>query len=311
MFVLLSGYIILAYSAAVLDIEMEIDKQIYNVGETIKITGNVTVDGTPVSDAIAAIEIYSPYNQPYVIRTVQTGEDTSRYWKVQILDLYACDSQGNPRDVFNKGGFVYINLTIENIHALPQHVKVAIYVQCSDNTPLHAYYPTEVDINSSQVMKFIFSLPLASNAPSGEAIIFANLYSDTPKDGGTAYCAEKTATFCIESTTPEAPPQPQYFNMTFKLPRTDVKLGDYIIYARSRYLTSLATEIRSFNVILAGDIVIDGKIDMRDIGAICSLYNMKEGDPDWNPDADIVKDGIINMRDIGAECTNYGKTAIY
>lgn len=202
-------------------------------------------------------------------------------------------------------------MTIKNIHVLTHHVEVAIYIQCSDNTPLKAFYPTGIDIEGGQEMHWIFSVPIPSNAPSGEAIIFANLYSDQPKTGGTAYCPEKNATFCIQSTTPKAPPQPQYFNITFKLPRKDVKLGNYNIYARSRYITSLASENIFFNVILAGDIVKDYIINMRDIGAVCALYGTTEEDPDWNPDADLVKDGIINMRDIGAECNNYGKTAIY
>lgn len=309
---LLCSYISNVYSVPIVDIEMETDREIYNVGDVISITGNVTLDGTPVDDALVAIEIETPNGFTYVIRTVPTGENASGgYWKVIILDLYACGSTGDPKDIFNKGSFMYINLTIENVDFVPHHVIAAIYIQCSDNTPLIAYYPFEGDVQAHQKMSSIFSLPLPSDAPSGEAIIFANLYSDKPKDGGTAYCLEETATFYIESTTPGAPQQPQYFNMVFKLPRTDVKLGDYIIYARSRYLTSLATKIISFNVVLLGDLFEDGKIDMRDIGAMASLYGTEEGDPDWNPDADIVEDGVINMRDIQAECDNYGKSAIY
>ncbi len=301
-----------AYSVPIVDIEMETDRGIYNVGDAITITGNVTLNGTPVDDALVAIEIETPNGFTYVIRTVPTGENASGgHWKVIILDLYACDSVGNPKDLFNKGSFVYINLTMENVDVLPHHVKAAIYIQCSDNTPLMAYYPFAGDMNGDQRISTIFSIPIPSYAPSGEAIIFASLFSDTPKNGGTAYCLEETDTFCIESTTPEAPQQPQYFNIIFKLPRTDVKLGNYEIYARSRYLTSLATEIISFNVVLLGDLYIDGKIDMRDIGTMASLYGTKEGDPDWNPNADIVEDGLINMRDIQAECGNYGKSAIY
>lgn len=308
---LLFSNIMIAHSAPIVDIEMETDKQVYDVGDPIRITGNVTADGVPVSDALVAIEIRDPNNNPYILRTVKTGEIPSGYWNVQILDLFTCDSQGNPKTLFNKGSMAYVSMTIKNVNSLTHHVKAALYIQYSDNTLFTAYYPFELDIEPGQEIRNIGSLPIPSNAKSGQTLIFAGLFSGTPVNGGTAYCPEKTTSFYIASTTPPAQPQPQYFNITFKLPKNDVKLGDYIIYARSKYQNSLATEIKSFKVILVGDVVKDGKIDMRDIGAVCGLYGTKEGDPNWNPNADVVKDGKIDMRDIGKVCNNFGKTAIY
>jgi hypothetical protein len=73
----------------------------------------------------------------------------------------------------------------------------------------------------------------------------------------------------------------------------------------------LATSIKGFKVVLLGDLYKDGKIDMRDIGAICVLYGSREGNPNWNPEADLNGDKTVNMRDIGLECTNFGATATY
>lgn len=296
----------------ILDINMTTDKQVYDVGDPIEITGNMTADGTLVTDAIVALEILNPNNAPYLIRTVKTGEIPTGYWQVQILDLYTCDSQGNPKNLFKRGQMAYVTIKIKNINTLlSYHIKIAFYIQYSDNTPFIAYYPFETTIEAQQEITCIGSLPIPSSAISGEAIIFASIFSETPSKGGHAYCPEKTTSFYIESTTPTAPPQSQYFNISFKLPKTDVKLGNYTIYARSLYMNSLATEIKGFKVILLGDIVKDGKIDMRDIGEICKLYGTKEGDQNWNPDADLYVDGQINMRDIGRACNNFGKTAIY
>ena len=298
--------------ALIVDIGMETDKQTYNVGDPVRISGNVTADGVPVNDALVAIEILSPYGSSYVIRTVKTGEIPSGYWKVQILDLYTCDSVGNPKTLFNKGAMAYVFISIKSYDSyFTHHVKVAFYIQYSDNSPFQASYPNEIDIEPGKEMNFTGTLPIPSSAISGETLIFASLFSDTPANAGTAYCPEKTASFYIASTTPPAQPRPQYFNITFKMPKKNVKLGNYTIYARSMYQNSLATEIKSFKVILVGDIVKDGKIDMRDIGAVCSLYGTKEGDPKWNPAADVNNDKKVDMRDIGIVCSNYGKTAIY
>jgi hypothetical protein len=298
--------------AYIIDIDIATDKQVYNVGDPICIVGNVTANGTPVYDALATIEIQDPNNQLYLIRTVKTGENLTGYWQVQILDLYTCDSNGNPKNLFNKGKMAYALIKIKNINTLlSYHIKVAFYIQYSDNSPFMAYYPFETTIEPQQEMTFIGSIPIPTSAIPGEAVIFANVLSEAPSNGGYAYCPEKTTSFYIDTTTPLAQPQPQYFNIIFKLPRTNVKIGNYTIYAKSFYLNSIATEIRSFKVVLLGDLVKDGKIDMRDIGAICKLYGTRKDNPNWNPEADLYEDGVINMRDIGRECNNFGKTAIY
>lgn len=312
LFLLLSGIIMVGHSEIVVEIEMETDKQIYDVGEPVRIDGNVTADGTPVTDALAAIEIDSPNGNPYVIRTVQTGEILSEYWNVQIMNLYTCDLNGVHKTLFSKGNLVYVFISIRNNDTLmTHHIETALYVQYSDNTPLVAFYPFEMDIEAGQEVNYTASIPISSNAVSGEALVFGSIFSDLPANDGTAYCPEKTTSFYIASTTPSAQPQPQYFNITFKFPRNNVKLGNYTIYSTTFYQNSLDVDIKTVSVVLLGDLVKDGKIDMRDIGAICNLYGSKEGDPDWNPEADLNSDKIVNMRDIGIICNSFGKTAIY
>jgi len=66
-------------------------------------------------------------------------------------------------------------------------------------------------------------------------------------------------------------------------------------------------------VTIAGDItsitpeVPDYRVDMRDIGALCSKFMATPSSPEWNPNYDINNDNIINMRDIGIACSNYMK----
>ena len=304
---LLSSIIYIPVNAQTYDIQLKTDKTTYNVGGKVNISGNVTQDGTPVDDAVVAVEIDSPYGNPYVIRTLQTGEDTSRYWRINITELYTCDSHENPQTLFNKGQTAYVKMTIKNNMGGGQlHLAAALYIQYSDDTPLTAFYPIEGEIDYGQELTVTSSVPIPGNAPLGQATIFAGVFSDSPKVwNGTAYCKEKTASFYIGSTTPPANSQPQYFNMRFAFPRKDVKLGNYTIYARSKYGAQILTEIKQFGVILLGDVNHDGIVNIRDINMLVLFFLTS------NPDADLNHDGIVNIRDINIAVQNFLNTGIY
>ena len=308
---LLSNIVYIPVNAKLYAMQLKTDKSTYNVGEKVNISGNVTLDGTPLDDAVAAIEIDSPYGNPYVIRTVQTGEDTSRYWRLNITELYTCDSHGNPQNLFNKGQTAYVAMKIKNISFNDLNITVALYIQYSDDTPLVAYYALQGEIQGQQEMEITSSQPIPSNAPSGQTTIFAGIFSNFARIGGTAYCKEKTASFYIGSTTPPANPQPQYFNITFATPKKDAKLGNYTIYAGANYGVHTLTQIKQFKLILLGDVIRDGIINILDINKLVRLFLTKEGGPNWNPDADLNYDGIVNILDIHICVQNFLKTGIY
>lgn len=51
----------------------------------------------------------------------------------------------------------------------------------------------------------------------------------------------------------------------------------------------------------------DGKVDMRDIGAVCQKFGTRPTDTDWNPIMDIDDNDTVNMRDVGIACSNFGQ----
>jgi len=241
----------IARATPILDIDIAVDKQYYNVGETVKITGNVTLDGIIQNDTIAAIEVDFPNGNLFFIRTVETGNVSGKYWRVQILDLYTCDAQGNPQTLFNRGPneYAYVNLTAKNMGVAPRRVKGALYVQCSDNTPLQAFYPFDIEYDGEQQISWILSIPLPDYAPTGQARVFASLFTGEPKNSGYPYCPEKTANFSIVTTTPIMPPQPKYFNITFALLVKDFPRGGYMVYATTSFDVQIAVDIKQFTVI--------------------------------------------------------------
>ena len=303
-------------NALVVNVDIEVAKNVYSVNEIVIINGTMTVDGAPVYNAVVVMAVIAPAvngssSEPYVLRTLRTG-DAVGYWKVVIINVSTCDEYANPKTLFYRGGNAFIRFSFKNIDTLDHYVKAALYVQYSDNTPMNAFYPYAGNVEPQQEITNIVSLPIPASAIIGQTRIFVSLFSNDPEIDGYAYCPEGTSFFYIDATTPLAPPQPQHFNMTFKIQKKDVKLGTYGVYARALYLGFyMPTDYESFKVILLGDIIEDGKIDMRDISAIAMLFGKREGDSDWNPEADLYPDGKIDMRDISIACANFGATGIY
>jgi len=260
---------------------------------------------------VVAVEVRDPNDKILLVRTAKTGDVSSGYWKINIIELYASDEKGNPKNLFNKGAMAYVTYAIKNVDVVTHHIKIALYIQYSDGSPLTALYPYEGDIDGGQQMGVIASLPIPSTAISGEAKIFLGVFDDSPKNGGAPYCPEKTASLYIESTTPSFPNQPETFNLTFSLPKKDVKLGNYTVYAATKYYIQTSFESKKFQVIFIGDIVKDGIINMRDIAACILLFQTTPNSPNWNPVADVDGSGKIDMRDIAFLVIHFGYTAIY
>jgi hypothetical protein len=51
----------------------------------------------------------------------------------------------------------------------------------------------------------------------------------------------------------------------------------------------------------------DGRVDMRDIAAICRKFGSRPTDTEWNPIMDIDGDDTVSRRDIDIACINFGK----
>ena len=304
----LSSFTVVA--APVFQIRITLDSQVYNVGSKVNLFTNITLDGNSTAN-LAAIEVANPDGNPFVIRTVKTGNVSQMYFRVQILDLYTSTSMGIPQTLFNPGGTAYVNITVHNVDFVVRHVVIGLYVQGSDNRPLNAFYPSQDDIAANGTVQHLVSLPIPSDAPLGQARLFASLSTDFPPNGGYPYCPEQVANFSIGASTPILPQQPEYSNMTFNLPRKNCKLGNYTVYAVANYnVLQTETDTKQFKVVLLGDINKDYIINMRDINSLVMIFNATPESPKWNPDADLNNDGVVNMRDINMLIQTFQNTAI-
>ncbi len=64
---------------------------------------------------------------------------------------------------------------------------------------------------------------------------------------------------------------------------------------------------------VAGDVTSingspEGKVDMRDVGAIITAFGKTPLSLGWDPNKDLNDDSRVDMRDIGLVCINFGKT---
>jgi hypothetical protein len=293
-------------------------KPTYNVGETVIVEGNATLNGTLIEDALVALEIDTKYGY-YVFRTLQTGVIQNVSWLVEMTDLYSCDMYGNPKDTFTRGSLGFVNVTWKNNSDITENVTLTLYFQFSTGSPFQISYDrVETPANSSCFL--LPSFPIPPSAPTGTTTVFASLYTDFPRNGGAPYCPEKNASFTITSTSslqsqPSAHPTSSAssissFQTVIVLPRAEGILGNYTVYASCQRDNETVACSTRFQVILVGDIDEDKRVDMTDIGIVCMAYGSYPGYPKWNANADINGDNKVDMRDIGTACLNYGNTGV-
>ena len=310
----------LVLSAPVLDIKITVGhinsalsflgSQVYTVNEGIVVSSNITLDGN-ASANLAAIEIDSPAGNSCLIRTVKTGNVSKMYFRVKFVDMYTCNQYGTPQTVFQAGNSIWVNFTIQNIDVIMHTVIVGMYSQGSDSTALYAYYPEGENISAGSMIQHLASFPTSPDAPTGQGEVFLSLFTDLPVNGGYAYCPEQAANFSLGTSTPAMIPQPDYVNMTFNLPKKNVKLGNYTIHAATNFeVLQTRTDTKQFKVILLGDINNDYVINMKDIAICVSVFQTTPASPKWNPAADVNKDGVVNMRDIGMLVSFFTESAI-
>jgi len=61
------------------------------------------------------------------------------------------------------------------------------------------------------------------------------------------------------------------------------------------------------NRTILGDVNVDGKVDMKDVGIVARLFRVPPTDPLWNPDCDINVDGKVDMKDVGIVARHFGE----
>jgi hypothetical protein len=294
-------------------------KTSYSLGEIITLTGNLTADGTPATDALVTIQILNPRSETIALRSVTTGTNSSSYIFMEILEFYPCDSYGNPKYSFKRGGDAGFKIRVRNNAASPYTIIIPIYIQYSNDIPFKILHIYEGTIDPNQVLTVsTWPIPIPSDAPLGTTKAYANIISKYPKDGGRAYALEKSTTFQITTSSTSSTASESFatqttasgtFNITFSTNPYGGILGNYTAYATSFYYPYLLTAQTTFPVILKGDItgpygVPDGKVDIKDVAKVSKAFGQS---PPSDPKCDLNKDGKVDIKDVAIVSLDFGK----
>jgi len=232
-----------------------------------------------------------------------------------------------------EAGFVWVKLTYPNpittYSPLPL-AKITFHVDALGTSWLNL---TDTSIKDSLGQLIIHEVQNGyfASVIRDIAIIDVKTYSTWVYQGQLAYInitvkneGDLTETFDVKAfydatligiITVENLPPNENTTITFTWDTTGVPAcHNYTISAEAvpvPYETDLADNTftnGTIKVRFMGDTNGDGKVDMADIGLICSAFGSSTIHPRWNPEADLNQDSKIDMLDIGLAAVNYGKS---
>jgi len=303
--------------ASTLKLTIQTNKSKFDFGETLVINGTLTSNGIPVNDALVAIQIVDSSDESLIYRTLNTGTNPQITWLIEILGVTPSDESGNPITSFKRGHHAYFKVSVKNNAGEPKYVylTLTLFYQLSNETPFKAvvYY---IGYVPTGITYFIPSVVIPDNAPLCTAKVYANAYTNLPKDVGYAYCPEESATFIIIGSGASGSfaesiaenPVGEYV-LTLNLPSNFLRVGNYTAYVSTIYRSTQAFAYATFGVVLVGDINEDRIVDIFDAVILSKASGSRPGDPNWNEKCDLNNDGIIDIFDAVKLAANAGKQA--
>jgi hypothetical protein len=107
-----------------------------------------------------------------------------------------------PKHSFQKEETVYIFAEWKNFDKTLSHSAViCIVLYDANSVPIGVWHPTFSSIPPGSVSAVFFqSITIPASMVTGNATLYASLFSDFPKNGGYPYCPEQTVTFTVTTS---------------------------------------------------------------------------------------------------------------
>jgi len=215
------------------------NKTTYLLRQKITLTGNITIDGSPITNAFIILEITNPSNQPLLYETIIHGEP-SQQLPIEITNIHLIDFNANPLNTVKAGTAVKVCVSVYNPQLTSRQVFIATTIYDANMVPLQVgSLTTTLQPQETVTPKFTMYIP--TWAKSGKALITANVYTKEPKQGGLVCAIPKQTYYYLSRcqkgylTLPETPlPQPQSTPRTYETTITlppDPTPGTYQIKA--------------------------------------------------------------------------------
>lgn len=123
------------------------------------------------------------------------GEVRFRHVTVSIIELTPCNQTGYPTDGFSKGSMAYFKVNVNNSDAESKPVLITVNVFDADTATIGL---ASIQGTISQgSFSFILGFQLPAIASTGNATIYASVFTNWPHSGGVSYCPSRSAQFEI------------------------------------------------------------------------------------------------------------------
>ena len=295
--------------------------------QTINVSGVFTGNGSPIPNALVALEIENGPGSLIVARTLQTSTYPPNP-PLQVSSLVPCDSFGDPTSSFEVGNFVGMKVTVHNSLSTDTYGLVMVDLFDSSNATLGAIY-LGITIPASGSNTAVLTLPLQYDPnslfmtppTSGTATAYAGVWSNLVENGGVPLSVESQANFNIvafkqgqgvfsNATLPTGTYQTNAAVHFREGVYSNGIAASYTIMAGASFMGSNVTNSTQVTMTLGGDVNLDGKVNLSDLVYLARAYGSKPGDPRWNPACDFQGNGVIGLGDLVILASNYGKGTV-
>lgn len=123
------------------------------------------------------------------------GEVRLRHVTVNIIELTPCNQTGYPTDGFPRGSMAYFKVNVNNSDAESKPVLVTVNVFDADSVTI-GLASIQGPISQGS-FNYTLGFQLPTTASTGNATIYASVFTDWPHLGGVPYCPGRSAQFEI------------------------------------------------------------------------------------------------------------------
>jgi hypothetical protein len=298
-FLILSS-ILTASAQSTLNLTVTTDKQSYNRGDVVSITGALTADSQS-TNGLVGILLVDANGHNVAVRTVRAGSVNNQ--PGAIATAYLSDPTGNHLTSASAGSLAYFTITVVNKDTVPRDLLAVVSVYDDNGVPLTSGSTMQTQVPSNGQITATVSVALPSWAAAGSAYAYGELYSGWPNQGGYPLSQETaipfTMTGIIQGTNQPSTSSGSQgsYAFAFKLPAR-ASIGIYNGYVSSYSNGLRASNIVSFNVRQPADFNGDGALDFNDLIAFANNWIAYYNSQAWSQAADLNNDGKIDFNDL-------------
>lgn len=196
----------------------------------------------------------------FVTSIIATGRMTftvKASGNMTIVEVVPCDGSGSPKNVFEPGNMSYFKISLDYSGSDVESALLSANIYDSSGTAQGIAW-SNVSV-SSGTSAFILSLTIPKSAQGGNAVVYADAYTDWPKNMGLPLCPEVSAGFQID-------PKVLLGDVTGPIP--NVPDGRVNVMDLAAILAKFGTTPASPNWNPNMDLNKDGAVNMRDIAIL-------------------------------------------